>query len=250
MQNETKEDLYNIGYNYYTGVNGYPYNKHEALKYFEMSAEAGCSMAMNQLGTLYRMGDTVGKDSRTAFRWFEKSIDADPQNPYPVYNLAGMYYQGEGNITDIDKAYRLFCKVIDLTKQNKNSLYPQSCNMVGTILANYAKNYSRAFPYFAEAAKYGNIKEAWHNVGWLCEQGYGNTKDIGTIIRYYEKAAELGSVPSMDAVGRLQISQNNLEAARIWLKKAAAAGYEPSKKRLTLLNVGRTADIISKFWRK
>lgn len=250
MQKETGADLYNIGYSYYTGVNGYPYDKQEALEYFKRSAEAGCSMAMNQLGTLFRAGDTVEKDSYTARRWFERSIDADPQNPYPFYNLGGMYYHGEGNKTDIDKAYQMFCKVIELTSQNKGALYPESCNMVGTILINYAKNYSRAFSYFSEAAKYGNIKEAWHNLGWICEQGYGNIQDINTIIQYYEKAANLGSVPSMDAVGRLYLLQKNYVAGKAWIKKAATLGYGPSKKRLAALNVGQTANFISNLWKR
>lgn len=92
-----------------------------------------------------------------------------------------------------------------------------------------------AYPYFKYAAKYGDIAEAWHNLGYLTEKGYvpsnipASQKD-SFAKGFYERAAELGYTPSMLVVGRLYTSHNMANEGKFWVERAAALGNEQAKK--------------------
>lgn len=135
---------------------------------------------------------------------------------------------------------------LQTAKKNLANVYPQSCYMAGLIMMDYYKSLREAVPYFIDAAKHGNIAEAWHNLGWLCEQGAMNVskEDIrATALGFYKSAAELGFVQSMDAVGRIYAAVQMLDEARVWIKRAANEGYEPAKKRLKMLNVAQSGSL-------
>lgn len=243
-------EIYNQGYHYYTGTDGYPLNYNKALECFQKAADLGNSSAMNYLGVMYRNGKNVQKNTQIAADWYYKAIKADNGNAYAAHNLGCLYYDGDGVPKDLNKAFEFFKASVDLGLGNKTSIYPNSCYMAGLIMMNHYKNNREAMPYFVDAAKYGNIPEAWHNLGWLCECGAMDvSKDeiAGTACGFYKKAAELGFAQSMDAVGRIYASVQMLDEAREWISKAAAMGYEPAKKRLKLLNVAQGGSLWGLF---
>lgn len=252
-------NLYNEGYCYYTGEEGYPLNYRKALECFQKAADLGVSPAMNYLGMMYEDGEIVSQDWKLAVDWYYKALQADSKNVYAAYNLGRMYYNGQGVRTDMGKAYDFFNAVVNLGRGNTHSVYPQSCYMTGCILVEHFENYKAALPYFADAAKYGNIPEAWYNLGWLAEKGIVSVQQSGystsdtrakydgAARNYYENAAQLEYVPAMDAMGRLYIKYNKLKEARMWLEKAASVGYEPAKKRLRMLNVGQSGSLWDLF---
>ncbi|MBQ8374477.1 MAG: SEL1-like repeat protein [Clostridia bacterium] len=234
MANEV--ELYNIGYCYYTGTNDYPLNKRKAFEYFRQSAELGHSDAMNYLGIYYRSGEFVSTDKRMAATWFSKALDANEKNPFPAYNLALMYHNGEGIPQDKEKAYHLALSAVK-NGRAANDIYANACFLVGVILMEYYDNTPEAFPYFEAAAKCGNLRAAWHNVGHCYENGYGVQKSLQNAYASYRKAAELGFAQSMDACGRILILHGSKEEGRMWITKAAKLGYQPAIKRLKALNV-------------
>ena len=240
------DEFYNQGYCYYSGANGYPLNYNKALEFFEKAAGLGNADAMNYLGVMYQHGQNVVKSSSAAAGWYTKAIEADNRNAYAAHNLAGLYYNGDGVPKNMVKAFQLYKASVDLGLGNTTSVYPQSCYMAGLIMMDYYKSLREAVPYFIDAAKHGNIAEAWHNLGWLCEQGAMNVskEDIrATALGFYKSAAELGFVQSMDAVGRIYASVQMLDEARVWIKRAANEGYEPAKKRLKMLNVAQSGSL-------
>ena len=177
-------------------------------------------------------------------------------------NLGRMYYLGAGVEKDMAKAYQ-YCKAsADLGVGNKHSAYPRTCYLTGCILMEHYNNMKAAYPYFIEAAKYGNMPEAFHNLGWITEKGFAPPKNPGGddqatkdgIAReFYERAANLGCVQSMDALGRLYCSYQQMNEAESWLRKAASKGYEPSKKRLKMLGVAQSGslfDFLGAFFKK
>lgn len=246
----TANELYNLGYYHYTGQNGYPFNYEKAYDYFMQAATVGSSAAMNYLGVMYQNGKGVSKNMQAAADWFYKAIKADNGNAYAAHNLGNLYYNGTGVPQDMNKAFQFFEASVNLGLGNTHSVYPNSCYMAGLIMINHFKNQKRAVPFFVDAAKYGNIPEAWHNLGWLCEQGAMDVKraDIpGTAVGFYKEAANLGLAASMDSVGRLYASVQMLNEARPWIEKAASLGYEPSKKRLKSLNIAQGGSLWDLF---
>lgn len=249
MSQESVE-LYNQGYWYYTGTNGFPLNYNKALDFFKKAAVLGNTDAMNYLGVMYQYGKNVIKNTSIAADWYYKAIQADNGNAYAAHNLGGLYYHGDGVPKDMVKAFHFYKAAVDLGLGNITSVYPQSCYMTGVIAMQYYKNNKAAVPYFVDAAKYGNIPEAWHNLGWLCEQGAMNVekdKVAATALGFYENAAELGLAQSMDAVGRIYFSVGMTNEARDWLSRAVAKGYGPAKKRLKLINASQSGSIFDLF---
>lgn len=251
MANNSK-NLCNIGYSYLYGKNGYPLNYKNAFENFSQAAVAGNSDAMYYLGVMYANGYYVAKDVHKAIAWFDKALTAsDYKDAYAAYNLACYYYDGVGVAQDIDRAYKLFSASALLGAADKISIFPQACYFTGVILMNRYKRYDEAVTYFVEAAKNGNIPEAWHNLGYLCKRGamkeISKSQINGTAIGFYEKAAELGYVQSMDAAGRLYHISSMPNEALYWTEKAANLGYAPAKKRLKMLKVAQGGSLWNLF---
>lgn len=237
-------EIYDIGYNYYTGGNGYPLNYSKAFECFSKSADGGVSDAMNGLGVMYQNGYGVPANIQTALYWFDKAVQTD-DNPFASYNIAAMYYDGILVPKDINKAYSYFLKSFSIGPRCSN--YAQSSFFIGMILTNNFGNYREAFRYFSETVKYENNPEAWHNLGYLCEKGAMNIPKgqiPSTACKYYLKAAELGNAMSMDAAGRMYYVMGDMGEARHWIQKAASMGYKPAKNRLKMMNFSQSGS----FW--
>ncbi len=253
---ENAIEIYNQGYYYYTGKEGYPLNYNKALQCFQKAAELGVSAAMNYMGLFYERGELVNQNSRLAVDWFYRALQADSGNAHAAYNLARMYYNGIGVAKDMVKAYEFSKATVDLGLGNTHSVYPQSCYLTGCILIEHYNNYNEAYPYFIDAAKYGDIPEAWYNLGWLSEKGVVPVKNPGSDAKaardgmardFYEEAAKKGMPEAMDSIGRLYAAYNMLKEARPYIEKAASMGYEPAKKRLKMLSVAEGGSLWNLF---
>lgn len=248
--------FYNQGYAYYTGTGGYPLNYGRAWEYFEKAAELGVSDAMNYLGCMCENGHAVAQDIRRAAEWYYKALQANVQNPYAAYNMGRMYYSGTGVGKDVTKAYQLFKTSVDLGRGNTHSVYGSSCWYVGCILFEQYNDKKGSYPYFVDAAKYGNIPAAWYNLGWLAENGVLPLKDPGNNPKaardsmardFYEEAANRGSAEAMDALGRIYFAYGQRETAKQWLEKAAAMGNAAAKKRLKMINMSSSGSLLDLF---
>ncbi len=234
--------IYNDGYYYFKGKNGYPLDYNKALECFNQAAKLGVSDAMNYLGIMYFDGTGVEKNYSLAAAWFVKAIQTDSGNAHAAYNLGRMYYLGVGVNRDMVMAYNLCEAAVKLGLGNTHSSYPQSCYLTGCILLEHYKNKNEAYPYFIDAAKYGDIAEAWHNLGYLTEQRAFpeakklSTPEIDALARdFYKKAVDKGYAQSMAAMARICILYDEISKARALLEKAVSLGYEPAKKQLKWL---------------
>lgn len=242
---ENARKIYVEGCRYYLGTNGYPLNYNKALECIRKAAELGVSDAMNLLGTMYEEGNVVEKNDKTAFNWYLKAFQADSKNVKAIINLGRACLFGCGVEKDIERAYKSFDVAVDLKIDDQDDEYAQACFYKGYILMEHYRNYKDAFHYFVHASNFGNIPDAWHNIGYLIETGRipvsetGNDSAAsrdGVAKDYYEKAANLGLVQSMYAVGVLYCRYNLTDEGMPWIKKAAAKGYEPAKKYLKAPN--------------
>jgi TPR repeat protein len=88
---------------YEDGVNAaFKGNFDMAFHEFSLAAEQGLDLAQYNLAILYFMGQGVEKDVGMAFKWTETAALQGHQAAQ--YNLGSLYYSGDGTDKDLDKA--------------------------------------------------------------------------------------------------------------------------------------------------
>lgn len=89
------DEFYQMGKNYYYGLNDYYVDERLAKKYFEKSLSLGNERAAKYLGIMYFYGDIVKENLNKAIDYFERSAVA---GDYESYSYLSRIYQKEGNI--------------------------------------------------------------------------------------------------------------------------------------------------------
>lgn len=77
-----------------------------AFHEFTVAAEEGLDLAQYNLAILYFTGQGVDRDVDEAFRWTKAA--ADQGHTAAQFNLGSLYYEGDGTETDRDKAVEMF----------------------------------------------------------------------------------------------------------------------------------------------
>lgn len=226
--------LYNEACNYYNGKNGYPLNKKKAFSGFLEAAKAGVPQAMYSVAYMYANGECVPQDLKKAFLLYERAAAAGVISANVA--LGKMYYNGEYVHQNMNEAYKHYSYAA--TKGDGNAAYMSGCIALYTF-----NDYNLAFTYFCTAAK-NNIPNAYHNLGYICESRKGPHPDDKTAAGFYEKAAAMGVVESMCALGKIYYRNQLQKDGIYWISKAANLGYEPAKK---LLKLFKASNIVSMF---
>lgn len=235
---DNRTQLNSIGCKYYNGSDGYPINHKKAFEYFTQAADLGNYNAMTNLGMMYGNGKYVARDPHAAAVWYNKALKlSNYKDLSAAYNLGCYFFDGVGVDKNHEFAYKLFKGVITAgVGQNKNR-YAMCCYLVGDILLHNYNNPKSAISYYCEAVKYKDIAEAWHNIGYLTQQGYMGVERShiqGTALGAYEKAAELGYVPAMIQASGIYRNLGMSSETRYWIEKAAATGDPTAKKLLRM----------------
>ena len=248
---EKTNELYETGCDYFYGRKGVKKDYTVAFDYLFKVAHLGHPAAMNLLGYMYENKFVISQPPRDnlheAYAWYILSanheIQTDSKTVVARYNVARMI-AATPNINgksseDVEFALKLMISVSG--KLTDKDYYFASCKYIlGVILLTYYKDYSNAFDAFFLAAVGGsktnnNIPEAWHNLGFIAENGKSPDRKFNGItgaIGFYEKAALLGRVESMDSLGRLYAIRKQYREAMKWTQMAADKGYGPSITRL------------------
>lgn len=244
----SRESLVNNGLNYLYGKNDYPLNYSKAYACFFEAAKMGSADAMNNIGTMYDAGQYVQRDPRAALEWFSRAVQTDPRHRLSLYNLGRYYFEGFV-FKDLGKAFEYYRAAEANGYDEKYNKYAVMQFNMGVILMHHFKYEAESYWHFFRAAKYGNIPEAWHNLGVLAEQGklpsdttIGRSKGerLGAAKAYYQRAADLNYAPSMCAIGSLYLRINETERARQCYNRAVSLGYEPARKALKMLNFSQS----------
>ncbi len=77
-----------------------------AFHEFSLAAEAGLDLAQYNLAILYFTGQGVVKNMELAFKWTEAA--AQQGHVAAQFNLGSLYYSGDGTSVDKDKAVEMF----------------------------------------------------------------------------------------------------------------------------------------------
>ena len=92
---------------YEDGVNAaFKGNFDLAFHEFSVAAEEGLDLAQYNLAILYFMGQGVEKDVAMAFKWTKAA--AEQGHTAAQYNLGSLYFSGDGTDEDVDQAVRWY----------------------------------------------------------------------------------------------------------------------------------------------
>ena len=223
-------EIYDQGYYYYTGTQGYPLNYRLAFQRFTDAAAMMHSPSMNYLGLMYEYGKGVEKDLSRAFHWYQKA--ADLGDNWGLYNLARQYHDGLSVPQDMDFAMKLY-----------RESYEKGIHQAGFYMGNYLLERGKireAFQAYKNAAHAGDFPNAWHQLGYMIET-YPDLTDLdkksrmANALQYYKKAAEKGLPIGMFMYGQRLFHLGQHRDGAYWIKKAADTGLPEAQKLARLL---------------
>ncbi len=106
-QSEPDREVVEATGDYELGVNAaFEGDYDTAFSEFSLAAEQGLDLAQYNLAILYFFGQGVSKDLEQAFKWTEAA--ANQGHVAAQFNLGSLYYTGDGTPVDRDKAVELY----------------------------------------------------------------------------------------------------------------------------------------------
>ena len=167
---------YNLGQIYRRGQ-GVPKDYKTAVKWYRRAAEYEVAGAQNSLGRMYNNGQGVKQDLKTALKWFRLAAEqgnADAQN-----NLGLMYNSGKRQFLKSDGGK---------SNQTQDEGIPQ--------------NYKIAVKWFRLAAEQGHVR-AQLTLGVMYENGQGVPQNDEAAAKWYRFAAEQGNAYAQNNLKKL-----------------------------------------------
>lgn len=209
---ETPEQLYQKGYDYYNKK-----NCAEAVKWWRKAAEQGYPGAQYNLGVCLYFGEGISQNFSEAVKWYRKA--AEQRHPGAQYCLGVCYYYGNGVSEDKAEAVKWYRKAAE--QGNADAQYYLGicyCNGEGV-----SQDYTEAVKWFRKAAGQGNA-DAQNNLGDCYYYGIGVSEDKTEAVKWYRKAAEqenrLAHNLGFCYEKGYGVSQDKTEAVK-WYRKAA-----------------------------
>ena len=181
-----------------------------------------------ELGRYYLYGIGTGKNTKKAYDLLNRVAKS---NEYAAYNLAKMYYFGDGIKRDYKKSYEWF--LVASKKGHRASEY-----YVGNHhYHGYGrdKNLFEAYQWFKKSADKGDV-EAQFRLGWMLSNNEGAATNYREAFKWYQKAAEQGSTAAQNNLGVMYAEGQGTEKddykAFSWYEKAAKQGDDVAQNNL------------------
>jgi TPR repeat protein len=206
-----------------------------AAEWIKLAASQGYVPAQNKLAHLYQNGLWgVEKHLANAVEWYTQAATSDWRGKsYPLaqYNLATMYYYGEGVTQDFETAINWF---LDATSQG----LPSAQYFTGLMYHNgegFAKNLKKTIDWYTKASKQGSAP-AQFALARMYDKGDGVPKNSEKAIRFAFKAAQQGYAAAQYYLGQAfengldEVPQDNVEAY-YWYSLAAKNTNELDRSR-------------------
>lgn len=224
--------MISLGYMNLYGLNDVPINYKKAFEYYNLAAQSGDDVAINNLGSLYYSGVGVRKNISKAAELF--ALASDRGNVEASLNLAVIYLSQSGGLGNKEAAVSLLKKAAE------------SGNPVGKYLLGYAylkgmgvpKNYKKAVENIRFAAD-KNYDEAQYIMGYLYEHGIGITQNYNNALRYFTRAANQGNISAIRELGELYAAGKRIEKdyhkAHVMFNLAAFYGVPGADKKREIL---------------
>jgi hypothetical protein len=145
------------------------------------AAEQGNIKAQYEIAAMYYQGEGVPKDYAKAAEWYKKAAEHGYETAQ--HNLAGMYYKGDG----------------------------------------VPKDFKKAAEWFEKAGKQGHV-EAQYNLAVMYSRGEGMPKDYQKAAELYKKAAAQGHAEAQYQLACMYSNGKDYKKAAEWWTKATEQG--------------------------
>jgi len=190
---------------------------------------------------VYHFSASAGeKDFEKAFQCFKRASDAGYDQAQ--YNLAGMYYFGEGTEKDTNEAFNYYSKAAE-------NGFTDAWKNLGDMYLNgegVQKNVDKAILSLEKAAEAGD-NEARYELGRILFITIG-FQDFTKAFQNLRAAAENGYAPAYNLLGILLVSRKfsdrNPGAAWKWFEKGATEQIKPAVlNQSTFLKRGENGEV-------
>jgi TPR repeat protein len=218
--------MYNLGWCFEHEI-GVPNDPKQAVGYYQQAADGGHAGAMNRLALCFVNGIGVSKDVAKAIEWFKRAADAGYSQS--MCSLGVCFRDGIGISKDETKAIEWFKRAADAG----NGL---AMSYLGNLYLNSEpKHPQKAVEWFRKGAEAGHIG-ATVNLGYCYQTGLGVPQNAVLASQCFLKGANAGDEKGMNNIGLNLVYgrgiPKNYNKGIDWLKRSAAAGYEPANKTL------------------
>jgi serine/threonine protein kinase/TPR repeat protein len=193
----------------------------EAFKWFSTAAAKGVPAAATQVGLMLSNGMGTERDLVKAVEYFQSAADKGDAAAKAALGECLLY--GKGVEKDVPRAIELF-------EQAASRSNPRALNRLGTCYhqgVGVKQDFEEARRLFKKASDLGST-EALGNLGVLYINGDGVPKSEAKAVEYFQRGAEANDGYCMYLYARCfesgTVVTPNPETAKLWYKKAAAAG--------------------------
>ncbi|WP_104752913.1 tetratricopeptide repeat protein [Helicobacter baculiformis] len=145
----------------------------------------------------------TSKQYRKAVGYFQKAARMGNSQAYAY--LAGMYSLGQGVRRDWEKAEEYEQMLLSVAYReylNKFRITDQYLELAGKALSR--ADYQEAVKYYQKAAEKGSVR-AYNSLGFMYKSGQGVQQNYQEAVKYYQKAGEMGDGGSYKALGDMYI---------------------------------------------
>lgn len=213
----------------------------QAVRWYKRAVELGDTTSANEVGVACFYGRGVRRDRAAARRWYEiaargpgaRSRDEATRldTATAMTNLGRMYRKGAGVQQSWRQALRWFKKATWLGS-------PQAAHQLARYYS--GKDGPRAQPRrqlaALELAAVLGCADCRRSLGVLLWNGQRVPRDRARALVLYAQAAEAGDAWGMHLLGRayreIDPPRRDLEASRLWLRRAARRGVEEAARLL------------------
>ena len=249
-----------LGYMYLYGVNGANIDYKQSLHYYELAANSGNAIALNNLGSLHFNGIGTEVNYAKAIEFFKtasklgsddasvnlaiiylgdnksnahpdtyetvfKLLNKAKNNSIAKYLIGYSHYVGFWVKKDLKKAFEMIKDVAD------NDEYDEAQYVLAEFYINglaTPKNYNKAVSYLYSASQQG-YPDAVYKLGDIYAEGVMYTRDINKAHIQYNIAAVIGKE---EAAKKRDVLEKSIKIEDLLLIQAEAENYQatPSEK--------------------
>lgn len=184
--------------------------------------------ALTSLGWMHENGYLGARNNKIARMYFERAI---------AIGSASAHLQMALLLANENKLQET-CEVIDKGMKIDNNEYMTELVNLKSITVDHIalqeierKNYKKAL-IVLNSQMPPESEYTLSTLGWLYQTGVAGTKDQALARLYYQRAGKLGSIETNFQIGMIDLSQNNMEAARAAFQKGAELEHLPSMSKL------------------
>jgi hypothetical protein len=105
--------LWEMAKNYYYGFDDYIQDYDEAMKLYKQAIKLGCLVAYEQIGNMYRYGESVPKNTKKALEWYKEGVK---KGNYYCYSGMGYVFGESSQFDNVHKCFKLL-----LTNRNEQT---------------------------------------------------------------------------------------------------------------------------------